>query len=45
VAEAATLEEAQAWRTRLMLANPGVGWGIHDTEQGLNVPFNPEKNG
>ena len=45
VAEAATLEEAEAWRTRLMQANPGVGWGIHDTERGLNVPFNPEKSG
>ena len=44
-AEALTLEEAEAWRTRLLQANPGVGWGIHDTERGENVPFNPEKSG
>ncbi len=44
-AEASTLEEAEAWRNRLLQANPGVGWGIYDTKRGENVPFNPEKSG
>ncbi len=43
-AEADTLEQAEAWRIKLLERNPGVGWGIYDTERGENVPFNPEKS-
>lgn len=32
-AEADTLEEAMEIRGRLMMRNPGVGWGIHDTHK------------
>jgi hypothetical protein len=45
VAEADTLEEAEVWRSQLLERNPGVGWGIYDTQTGEDIPFNPEKSG
>jgi hypothetical protein len=36
-AEAETLAEALVIRSRLMMRNPGVGWGVHDTQQGMDV--------
>ena len=41
VAEASTLEEAEAWRGQLLERNPGVGWGIRDTHTGEDIPFKP----
>jgi hypothetical protein len=38
-AQADTLEEALDIRARLMVRNPGVGWGIHDLEAGSDVPL------
>ena len=32
-AEADTLAEALIVRSRLILRNPGVGWGVYDTEK------------
>jgi len=36
-AEAETLAEALVIRDRLIMRNPGVGWGVHDTQQGMDV--------
>lgn len=32
-AEADTISEALVVRSRLMMRNPGVGWGVYDTEK------------
>lgn len=36
-AEAATLAEALVIRSRLITRNPGVGWGVYDTEKSEEV--------
>ena len=36
-AEADTLAEALIVRSRLMMRNLGVGWGVYDTEKGETV--------
>lgn len=38
IAEADTLEEAEAWRSQMLARNPGVGWGLHDTVTGEDIP-------
>ena len=41
-AEAETLAEALVIRSRLMMRNPGVGWGVYDTLTQKNVSLHQE---
>lgn len=41
-AEAETLAEALVIRSRLMMRNPGVGWGVYDTLSHKNVSLHQE---